>query len=310
MKYALWNCYNEFNEKNSAFDDKKYLLSNGLNDWMKVLRDQLVSKMHQLDTPDMRSLGEFDGFIFVDYPDTNPETLAWIADSGKPMYLILFENPIIRPLNYVMEYHKPFKKVFTWWKDIPEDERYVRINIPHHLDKCIWQAKQDKLCTMVSCNKHSAVPGNLYGLRKEIIDYFTTYYKPDFDLYGYGWDSEPAYKGTLTDKLAAISRYKFTFAIENYYGLRGYITEKLWDCFVAGTIPIYAGDPEIKSILPPDTAIYANDYLDLSDLAVEMSTMSDDEIGKRRENMRKFLEGDEIKQYSSQAFVDTVMRNL
>ena len=47
--------------------------------------------------------------------------------------------------------------------------------------------------------------------------------------------------GMIKDKFQFLSSYKFSIAMENTEG-DGYISEKLIDSFLAGTIPIYYGD--------------------------------------------------------------------
>lgn len=61
------------------------------------------------------------------------------------------------------------------------------------------------------------------------------------------------------DKIRLIGQYKFTIAFENSM-LSGYTTEKLFDCFKAGTIPIYWGNPEVAKDVNPDAFINCNDY--------------------------------------------------
>ena len=53
--------------------------------------------------------------------------------------------------------------------------------------------------------------------------------------------------GERDTKLALLRKYKFVFAIENYIS-NGYQTEKLYDAYLAGCIPIYLGDPNINEI--------------------------------------------------------------
>ncbi len=60
-------------------------------------------------------------------------------------------------------------------------------------------------------------------------------------------------------KINFLSRYKFTIAFENSNS-RGYITEKLTDCFIAGTVPIYWGSEGDLSPFPKEAVICANDY--------------------------------------------------
>ena len=49
-------------------------------------------------------------------------------------------------------------------------------------------------------------------------------------------------------KVAYLRRFKFTIAFEN--SLRaGYVSEKLFDCYVADTVPVYWGDPALETIV-------------------------------------------------------------
>ena len=54
--------------------------------------------------------------------------------------------------------------------------------------------------------------------------------------------------GPVGDKLEFLSHYKFSICMENSK-TQGYISEKLVDCFEAGTIPIYYGDDTILELL-------------------------------------------------------------
>jgi alpha-1,3-fucosyltransferase 10 len=55
-------------------------------------------------------------------------------------------------------------------------------------------------------------------------------------------------------KLDTISRYKFYLAFENSVA-PDYVTEKLFDALMAGTVPIYLGAPNVDDFLPGDNAI-------------------------------------------------------
>jgi hypothetical protein len=61
-------------------------------------------------------------------------------------------------------------------------------------------------------------------------------------------------------KRSFLRQYKFTVAIENY-SQRGYNTEKITDPLLAGSVPIYWGNPEISRHINPDCFINAHDYL-------------------------------------------------
>ena len=59
---------------------------------------------------------------------------------------------------------------------------------------------------------------------------------------------------TVKDKINFLSSYKFSFAMENSEG-DGYITEKILDSFLAGTIPIYYGDYMVDEYINPKAFI-------------------------------------------------------
>ena len=64
--------------------------------------------------------------------------------------------------------------------------------------------------------------------------------------------------GPVADKLAFIRNYKFNLAIENL-DTDGYITEKIPEAFVAGTVPIYWGSRQVKK------EFGTGGYIDISD---------------------------------------------
>jgi hypothetical protein len=69
----------------------------------------------------------------------------------------------------------------------------------------------------------------------------------------------------IKDKLAFIKNYRFNIACENSSS-PGYITEKLIDPIMVGTIPIYWGDPEIERDFHKGCLINVSDYKNLDEL--------------------------------------------
>lgn len=60
--------------------------------------------------------------------------------------------------------------------------------------------------------------------------------------------------GPVDDKIEFHSKHKFVICFENSCH-PGYTTEKIFDAFAAGCIPIYWGDPEITRVFNPDSFI-------------------------------------------------------
>jgi hypothetical protein len=124
-----------------------------------------------------------------------------------------------------------------------------------------WAERHQKPLVAVCANKHyssfqhgfansptfaKALKHQLHDKRREAFNYFL--YRDMLDLYGRGWGMgiEAAH-----DKLETIRDYRFALCFENCRW-PGYITEKIIDCFVAGTIPIYLGAPDIAEYIPEE----------------------------------------------------------
>jgi hypothetical protein len=118
----------------------------------------------------------------------------------------------------------------------------------------------------------------LYADRLAAIRYFAR--SDSFHLYGYGWEQpvhrasratqaavKRANRGAITAGISAkrsiLAQYRFAVCFENTV-FSGYLTEKLFDCLLAGCIPIYWGDPTVSEQVPPECFI---DYRRLGSMA-------------------------------------------
>lgn len=61
-----------------------------------------------------------------------------------------------------------------------------------------------------------------------------------------------------------------------------YITEKLWDAFVEGAIPVYFGPAEVKKLVPPNSTLYAGDYDSPEALADALMNFSEEDFQRAR----------------------------
>lgn len=106
-----------------------------------------------------------------------------------------------------------------------------------------------RFCSVVVSNVNNCDPRRI-----EIIDRVESYKHVDF-----GGRFRNNVGGPISEKLPFISKYKFNLALENSY-VRGYVTEKILEPFVAGTVPIYWGDDLVKCDFNPESFINVNDY--------------------------------------------------
>lgn len=128
------------------------------------------------------------------------------------------------------------------------------------------------------------------------------------DLYGMGWDRwwsrhsawlpywrhrsalMRAYRGRCESKLETLSGYRFCLCLENM-PMAGYLTEKLFDCLYAGTVPLYLGAPDIENLVPPEVFVDIRSFSDFTSLYEAVRDMSDSEWQQKREAGREFLRG-------------------
>jgi len=82
------------------------------------------------------------------------------------------------------------------------------------------------------------------------------------DIFGVGYNQ-------IKRKLDALKDYKYSVAIENGI-FENYFTEKILDCFLTGTIPIYKGCPNIHEFFNTDGIIFFNTYDDLKTIIMEI----------------------------------------
>ena len=69
--------------------------------------------------------------------------------------------------------------------------------------------------------------------------------------------------GRIKNKIKFLSQYKFSIAMENSNG-DGYVSEKIVDAFISGTIPIYYGDYMIDEYFNPKTYILIKSQKDIN----------------------------------------------
>jgi hypothetical protein len=147
---------------------------------------------------------------------------------------------------------------FAFGFDYLDDERYYRLpNWFWYADPRLLlqerpQTNPDVLQNRKFCN---IVVSN--GLSKKRIDFFQSlsrYRKVDS-----GGKYLNNIGGPVDDKLAFIKNYKFTIAFENS-SYPGYTTEKIFEPLLAGSIPVYWGNPLVGKDFNTGSFVNAHDY--------------------------------------------------
>lgn len=82
-------------------------------------------------------------------------------------------------------------------------------------------------------------------------------------------------------KLSVIAKYKFCIGFENSIAL-DYVTEKFFDPFLAGTVPVYLGAPNVEMFAPGESAfINASNFSGPQELARFLKHLDGDDAGYR-----------------------------
>lgn len=203
--------------------------------------------------------------------------------------LLRFEPEVVNPLGYT----KIFEGRFDAIVQVGHSPSGAEYNLP-------WPQPSLKLADVqemgeriknefpiINANKISLVPGELYSLRRHLAKQV-----PGAILFGHGWGSSlrnrlgpllvagftallarkfsfsamkhwfceyPNWRGPTDDKQVTLSQYRTALVIENS---REFLSEKLFDAWVAGCIPVYVGLEDLGSLgLPRQLVVEAEPNL-------------------------------------------------
>jgi hypothetical protein len=206
-----------------------------------------------------RDIDEYDIAIYTDRMcftqpiNSNKINCAWII-----------EPPIINGENYinVVKNKDNFKYIFSHIKNV-ENQTDNFIYIPHG---GTWVKDEDVIIheksKLVSCIFSWKDWNPYHRMRFRVYDRFKD--SNIIDFYGSGCGKELDYK------IDAIKDHMFTVVIENSIE-SDYFTEKILDCFLTGTIPIYCGCSNIGDFFNINGIITFETETELLDIVVNLS---------------------------------------
>jgi hypothetical protein len=297
------------------------------------LREGFLAKGVQLNTPDINA-GRPVAFEFhINAQRRQP--------LGKA-YVYLYENPLIRPLNRDRKALARYAKWFAWDGTLRDDPRTVRLLYPNRFETEGWNGpdKRPLFCVLVASNKALSIidPRDQYQARVQILDWYEHHAPADFHLYGRGWDQPAAlpgrwgrvrnqarkllarflptkspyatWRGPVDDKIKLLSQARFCLAHENCRDLEGYVTEKLFDSFRAGCVPVYVGPKEIAELVPSGCFIDGRAFTSPKDLNDYLRSIDDVTYLQYQDNIRRFLESELAKPFSQKHFTEVLVSEI
>jgi hypothetical protein len=225
-------------------------------------------------------------------------------------------------------------------------KRFIKIYYPNPIPKeCgtdffspTFKQRSNTIC-LIGSNRHAnqVDERELYSARVRAIQWFEAFAKHDFKLYGNGWKVPqkrlgrlgrlryrlekirpflfgepvfPSYQGPAETKYEVLSKTLFCICYENARDIDGYITEKIFDCFFAGCIPIYWGDSNIGKYIPAKCFINFREFSSYQDLYRYIKAITPEEFLEYQQAAREFLLSNKFAPFTSQNFADTIISQI
>jgi alpha(1,3/1,4) fucosyltransferase len=206
-----------------------------------------------------------------------------LLDLQSKKVLIRQEPKMVLPQIYTSKKLSKFDLIMNVGK--PKNKESKNINWPQRINPPISSLNERNLSKVVLINSNllSLNIEEMYSLRREVCFNYD-----HIDLYGYGWNSDlksmlrivvielrkyvmkpqhiklrgmkyyfrkqKNYKGSVEDKILTMEKYQISLVIENTLN---YVSEKLFDSFSAGCVPVYVGPDLIKYEIPNNLYVQA-----------------------------------------------------
>jgi hypothetical protein len=228
---------------------------------------------------------------------------------------VLIEPKVVHITNHTFQIQKRasvYDYVLTMDKNAVDNKYIFQFCYPSYFEESITWASfsRKKLLTNISGNKLSMHPAELYSQRLQVIRYFEALPITDFEFYGVGWDDGyKNYRGKAEGKLACLNQYRFAICFENA-PIKGYITEKIMDCLLAGCVPIYWGAPDINEYIPKECMIDYTSFKDIQEMYDFIRQMDETEYETYRKYIRAYLSSDAKNCFLPDTFAETILRTI
>ena len=322
-------------------DDPRYL-EDRATCFLRVLRNRLEGSGISLVHCENVSPGEVWGYLFINHDRRFMTKLQRSGYRGK-LFLIVFESALIEPDNWTEKTLRQYTAVFSWGgheglgESGPEIIPFFWPNPLDLAEQPLLFSERKKLCVHMAANKWKRRPNELYTERFRAILWFMKNHPGDFDLYGYDWDISPAkkiveyvrngyrtlkgsqvrpitvspvYRGSVPVKKDILKNYHFCICYENAENFPGYITEKIFDCFLAGVVPVYLGWDRVQEYIPRDTFIDKRKFPEYESLYSHLLSMGEEEYGRYLEAVGRFLSSEQARHFDVVSFVEILLEGM
>lgn len=159
--------------------------------------------------------------------------------------------------------------------------------------------------------------GELYSWRRQLARTAARIRPGLLDVVGAGWKGEriswcPLYPrrpypnciaSQVPDKLQLAAGYRFCISVENFRGSLDYISEKIIDPLVAGSVPVYLGEESITRTVPAASFVDVRHFKSQRELLLYLDTCPRAEWESMHAAGQAYLRSDAIQAFSTATFV-------
>lgn len=228
--------------------------------------------------------------------------------------LFIWEPPVIQKDLHSSTFWNRFKRIYTWDDALVDNSRFFKFYYPS-LKPMMPNPppfEQRKLLTFIFSNKESSHPDALYAERDKVVRFFEEKKGSDFEFYGRGWESKryKNYRGEPEHKLDILKNFRFAICYENMQHIKGYITEKIFDCFEAGTIPIYLGASNIEEHIPSSCFIDRRKFKSEDELYIYIKNIDESAYRSYIQHIEDFLKSEKGKPFTHPYFQKTLQEAI
>ncbi|BEI34765.1 glycosyltransferase family 10 [Polynucleobacter sp. HIN6] len=331
MRFA--NYYQQDRIKNDSFAEVDRHHTYNPTFTNRLLRLEFLKHGIELNNPDVN---EGRPIVFSILHDG--QALEQIAN---PKYLIATENPYICPRNQDRSYLLQFDGVFTWNTNFADLPNISHLFIPNQIRCQPTPAFSERPIFSCIINANKAFPkglkNDLYRERLEVIRWYEKNAPAAFSLYGLGWNKPapafsapekvtrrfmrlasqlfgyrpfPSYAGEVVDKESIYRKTKFAYCYENVANLPDYISEKIFDCFFGGCVPIYWGSHTIDEHIPQSCFIDRRNFKNTAEVHRYLLSIDEQQYAQYQENIRQFLMSPKAMEFDTTTYVSTIVTRI
>lgn len=248
-----------------------------------------------IDGPDLKKIIYYDYCL---YPNVS-------RLPKSKLVLFKWEAPKIDPQIY-----DRYSIVYTTDDDLIDGVKFFKFYYPALLPMIETRTsfEKKKLCTMIA--------GNWIEERLQMIEFFETKPLGDFEFYGHIWFPyyfSLMYRGIIPGyhsghkKIQVLDQYRFAICFENTHTTKGYITEKIFNCFAAGCVPIYWGPDNVEDFIPKECFIDYRKFITNEKLYQFIKSMTEETYQQYIDHIQAFLQSPKAQLFSPDHFDELLL---